>query len=383
VTANENYKQIVENIFGENSCKVDTKSTSENLVTGALNSTNFSNFNSSFITRLKRLHDIYSTHENLKDLLDTIQQVADMKNWEGAYAELVSYDTFHSDTNFISNPLSLEITLPASQTLAAKFNKTNTNYDGAFDDFDIYFDVKVLSDKIKDILNGIISEAKKSTGNNHIQIQPGYPLDLNFEEFQTNRGKLLKELKDLLNQSPSISLFSSQVITNLKYTIQWTGKGILMTSDTYNPYLNAQNNHTLLFKHAKKFSIIQPSLIVFVLFPWFSEKTITVDFDNSRETYLRSFSRRFFMQYRYDTRTAKDIFKSYIGNDSLFFITKQLSGIIFLVDNSITSTDRTSKNIERYIYLNPNADHPIGNGLFIAYLRELGFAIDTFQYDNY
>lgn len=376
----ENYKDVVENIFGKGTCNIDVTKLVTNNVIGALNHTQFAAFTTSYKKRLERLNSLYSGHGNFQDLLNTINQVADDKNWEGAYAEIVAYDYLNSNNDCLNEPINLEKTVPATETIAENFGYQNANFDGEYKDFNTYFDVKILSDKAGIILSGIFKDVQKKTGRSNFSISPEYPLDIDFEVFQNNRKQLLDELLSSFTGTQEPSSINSQVIPDLRYAIMW-GSGVLMTESTYNPYLHAKNHHNLLFKHAKKFSKVNPSLIIFVIFPWFSEKISSLG--KANEIFYRSFSRRFFCEYAAKPTEAKDIFKKYIGEDSVFEVTKKLSGVLFLEDKSITADTPTAQNVEGYAYLNPNADKKIGRGIFIDYLHSLRFHIDDFEYDNY
>lgn len=376
----ENYKDIVENIFGNGTCNIDVTKGVTNKVIGALNRTQFFAFTTSYKKRLERLNALYSGHENFQDLLNTINQVADDKNWEGAYAEIVAYDYLNSNNDRLSEPINLEKTVPATETIAENLGYQNANFDGEYKDFNICFDVKILSDKTGMILSGIFKDIQKKTGRSNFSISPEYPLDIDYEVFQKNRKQLLDELLSFLTGDQEPSSISSQVISDLRYAIMW-GSGVLMTERTYNPYLHAENHHNLLFKHAKKFSKVNPSLIIFVIFPWFSENISSLG--KANEIFYRCFSRRFFCEYAAKPTKAKNIFKKYTGEDSVFEVTQKLSGVLFLEDKSITADIPTAQNVEGYAYLNPNADKKIGRGIFIDYLNSLQFHIDDFEYDNY
>ena len=376
----ENYKDIVEKIFGNGTCNIDVTKGATNNVIGALNHTQFAAFTTSYKKRLERLKSLYSGHGNFQDLLNTINQVADDKNWEGAYAEIIAYDYLNSNNDWMSEPINLEKTVDATETIAGNLGYQNANFDGEYKDFNICFDVKILSDKSGIILSGIFKDVQKKTGRSNFSISPEYPLDIDYEVFQNNRKQLLDELLSFLTGDQEPRSISSQVIPDLRYAIMW-GSGVLMTESTYNPYLHAKNHHNLLFKHAKKFSKVNPSLIIFVIFPWFSEKISSLG--NANEIFYRSFSRRFFCEYASKPTKAKDIFNKYTGEDSVYEVTQKLSGVLFLEDKSITTDTPTSQNVEGYAYLNPNADKKIGRGIFIDYLHSLRFHIDDFEYDNY
>lgn len=376
----ENYKDIVENIFGKDTCKIDVSRSATNNVIGALNDTQFATFTACYKKRLRRLHKLYSSHTNFQDLVNTVKLVADEKNWEGAYAEIVAYDYLNSDNNLLSEPIRLEKTVPASETLAGNLGHQKANFDGEYKDLGICFDVKILSDKTGTILSGIFKNLQKKIGRSDFSISPEYPLDIDYELFQKNRMELYNELVTFLSGDQEPISLKSQVIPELRYVILW-GSGVLITESTNNPYLHAKNHHSLLFKHAKKFSIVNPSLIIFVAFPWFSEKIS--DLGKSNEIFYRSFSRRFFCQYAGKTKKAREIFKIYSGEDLVFDVTKKLSGVLFLEDKSITADTSTMQNVKGYAYLNPNADNKISRGVFIDYLHSLHFHIDDFEYDNY
>jgi hypothetical protein len=135
-----------------------------------------------------------------------------------------------------------------------------------------------------------------------------------------------------------------------------------------------------LFKHAKKFSKTTPSLIVFVVFPWFSESAVN-PFCSS-EVFYRSFSRRFFCQYAKDTRPANSLLKSFQGSETVAQVTEKLSGVLFLEDISITSMSTDDLNVKGFAYFNPNAAMKVGRH-FREHLSSLGFFVDDFEHDKY
>ena len=376
----ENYKTILEQYFGSGTATFNTAGGVTNNVVGALNHTGFAPFRSAFFSRLKRLAARYANADsNRKHLVVTLNEVASEKNWEGAYAELVAFDFLNSDVDWLLTPISLSKTVLASETLASGLGNQNANFDGFYDDFGICFDVKILSDKSRDILDGIIAEAKTKLGISGVVISPEYPLDLDFELFQQNRNILLNELVSSVNVVAKTTLVNSTVLCELRFKLMWQG-GVLATISSYDPYLHAANHHTLLFKHAKKFSTVTPSLIVFVIFPWFSEK-VTTQTDSS-EIFYRSLCRRFFCQYAKDTRPANSIMKSFRGSENISQVTEKLSGVLILQDLSITTKDPQTQNVLPFAYLNPNAAKKV-SGHFREHLSSLGFITDDFANDNY
>ncbi len=376
----ENYKALLERYFGNSTATFDAASGATNKVIGALNHTNFSSFHSTFLSRLKRLATRYSSaNPNNRNLLQTLNEIATEKNWEGAYAEIVALDFLNSEQDWLSTPIQISKTVPASATLAGGFGSQNVNFDGYYDDFDVSFDIKILADKSRDILDGIMTEARTSLGIPNVVISPEYPLDLGFESFQQNRRKLLNELVQSIDVTARTSLVSSVIVPELKFRLMWQA-GVLGTVGTYDPYQHAENQHTLLFKHAKKFSLVGPSLIVFVFFPWFSENVVT-QFESSG-TFYRAFCRRFFCQYNKDVTAANSLLKSFKGSETISQVTDKLSGVLFLEDTSIENSNPEDQNVKGFAYLNPNAKHKV-SGQFREYLSSLRFNVDDMAHDNY
>ena len=378
----ENYKAILDQYFGIESARFDTSTGETNNLIGALNRTGYESFRSVFLNRCKRLAARYMpSYPNRKHLLDRLNEICNKDTWNGAYAEMVVYDFLNSDGNWLPEPINLSKTVPATETLAGSHGKKHANFDGYYDEFNVCFDVKVLGDKSRQILDEIISKAKAKIGNPSVSIIPEYPLDNDFALFRKNDRSLIEELAGAINVVAKTTLVKSLVLPQLSYKLIWQS-GSLTTVSTYDPYQHAENHHHLLFKHAKKFSVTQPSLIVFVFFPWFSEKVIG-QFD-SNQIFYRSLCRRFFCQYAKDLSPAKNspLCKGFQGSETLAEVPEKLSGILFLEDTSITTSDTESQNVEAFAYLNPNAAHKVSDR-FRDHLSSLGFLIDDLAHDNY
>lgn len=155
-----------------------------------------------------------------------------------------------------------------------------------------------------------------------------------------------------------------------------------MTSavSAYDPFLHAKNHHTLLFRHAKKFSKIRPSLIVFVAFPWFSEGVVT--HLNCRDIFFRAFSRRFFCQYLKDVSPASAKLQNFVGQETVSDVTRHLSGVLFLDDKSVTASGANAAITQAHAFLNPNAHHKVSSH-FRHHLESLHVFTDDFEHDNY
>lgn len=375
----ENYKIILEKYFGAGVSTFDpTKATTNNVI-AALNRTDFAPFRSAFFQRLKRLANRYPNQDaNKRHLLETLNLLGGDRNWEGAYAEIVAFDFLNADQDWLSNPINLSKTVPATETLASGLEMNNANLDGFYDDFDICFDVKVFADKSREILENMIGKVKKKHGIS-ATIKPEYPLDMDYNVFREKWTALFSELENKINATSQNKFIKSDVIPELSYRIQW-GAGVLMTFSSYNPYIHAEEHHKLLFAHIKKFSRIMPGLIVFVIFPWFSEKFAGGLMPP--EILYRAFSRRFFCQYAKDATPASAFVKDFTSQESVSQVTEMLSGVLFLQDDSIESSVAENQNVKGYAYLNPNAKRKVGHA-FRHYLSSLKFAVDDFEHDNY
>lgn len=375
MNALEQYAALLRKHFGDDVPAFDTNSNLRNNVTGALNHTQFSDFQKTYDERLARLAARYPIgNPNRGHVLEMLKRITGKTNWIGAYGEFVALDFLNSDEDYLSQPISLSRTVSAAKTLGQYLGKVDTNYDGFYDDFGVYFDVKAMTRKARMILDGIIAEAIKTLGLTGVTITPEYREDSDFSVYEENRAALLSELRNALDGKKP-NRVESGVLPHLCYRIL-RGAGTVAAVSEYSPYEDAKNNHTLLFTHAAKFSISAPSVIVFVWFPWFSGLSHPFGFNR---IYYRSFCRRFFCQYMRDERAARDVMEDFNGDITMQEVASSLSGVLFIEDN--TSIKPEEKR-EVFAYLNPNAKHKV-SGHFRDHLTSLRFHVDDFEDDNY
>jgi hypothetical protein len=343
------------------------KGESNNIIGAIGKPSQFSCFSAAFIARLKRIAKAVHLNQSLlKPVKQALNQIADSKNWEGAYAELAAIDFWLAAPDTAEGRLTLDVTIPAIKTLADEIGQQDANFDGHLKLFDIFFDTKALTDKIGDILDGIIQEAQKKA-KIQITILPNYDIDMPFELFQKKRKELYNELLIALDPQKQAPMLKSLVIDGLTYRFAWRA-GVLTGASTYDPIEHAINHHTLLFKHAKKFHRSTPSLIVFVNFPWYGEKIFPLG-DSSSKFYAE-FSRLFFNFYLNKNDEAKQYNNSFISGITAEDVTKYLSGILFLEDNCVLSETPDQVNINAYYYLNPHAKNSLINTEFSQYLAK-------------
>lgn len=154
-----------------------------------------------------------------------------------------------------------------------------------------------------------------------------------------------------------------------------------MAMRTYHPFRHALNYHKLVFNYANKFIKDKPTLIVLVTFPWYNQ--VLLNFDESNKMLYRSLARRVFCQYMNISTLFNTFNSKFNGEETVFEVTNNLSGIIFLEDNCIKGENPDSSNINVYVYLNPNSKNPLGSFArdYIHSIKLNDF--DDFEYDNY
>nr|WP_129732319.1 hypothetical protein [Parabacteroides goldsteinii] len=377
MNAKENYQTILNNIFGTKAPKI-TIDDEVNNVTEALNNLGYQKFKENFIARLNRLKTKFEYSSTYKELLDTIKEI-EGKNWTGAYAELAAYDSLQTD--LLSHPIQLNVTLDNKISFAKEMNCKKTNIDGYIGEYRLYFDVKRLSDNTKEILDKIINEVKTQSGKKCI-ILPEYPLDANYENYQKEWGALKLELtRELKN---GIKFIKSTVIPELSYRISW-GAGVTSVTSTYSPYRHAENMYRQVLIYTKKFIKKRSFFLVFVNFPWYNQAV--VNGWNYNKIYYRAVARRIFCQYQHITTPMKQILSEFQGNETVYDVTKKITGIIFIDDNCISSEIPSSQNTTSYIFLNPNADnkpsYTARSYIYSIAGKNKESEIDDFDGDNY
>jgi len=241
--------------------------------------------------------------------------------------------------------------------------------------------VKCLKDNVTEILTGIYNDLKTHLGTNDIHITAEHELNISYDDFQKKRALLLNELKSELNTTTKKTYLKSSVVSNLSYRILWGG-GILTAERSYHPFSHAKNYHKTVFNYANKFIKDEPTVIVLVVFPWYN--LVVSDFANSNIRFYRALARRVFCQYIHDNTKFKTFNSSFTGEQTIFEVSKHLSGIIFLEDNTILSKEPDKTNVKSFVYLNPNAIKPLTRSLASDFIMGLhNTEYDDFEYDNY
>lgn len=364
------YASLVDRIFGAGAAKFDVTATQSNNVIGALaHPTQFIEFKANFGERLHRLSVATQTDVTLcAEVLAAVNRIADA-GWDGAYAELCALDYFLAAPETGPGKVVLDRMVPASDTLASQMGMQNANHDISFPSLGISMDTKLLSDKTGEILDGIFKHYRSAKGISRLLIIPSYDLDDDYTKYSTHRKALLDELINGVDTVVQPSNFASNVVSGLSYTFGWDAD-VHTGGSTYCPHEHAQNHHPLLFGHAKKFSVLEPSLITFVIFPWSGEKVFP--FEDTKLTFFKEFGEHFFTDYLSSGLPATHFNKKFKSMISAGDVTKHLSGIIYLEDTCIAGSDPKRLNIDARFIWNANAVYSLANHPLEAVLRRRG-----------
>ena len=383
MTPIEHYSRIVDQIFGAASFTPKEPHTQTTPIVQALSDTtaSFKTFQVNFRDRLSRLGSAYEDHPSCESLLTQVKEVGDPNNWQGAAAELAAIDFFCRDRDWLDEAPHLDVSLPAAESLACKFKMQQANLDLHFQEFDVYTDVKVLKDNVTEVIDGVLDEIWPS---GKPMVLPEYPSDLDVKDVGENRNALVKHLRAQLAAlgKPTV-VDCTSIVDDLRFRLEWTC-GPLFAESSYSPYRHAMELHRLPMHHAKKFTLARPFFLTFVVFPWFN--SVITDFCDGNRTFYRSLARRVFCQYRSDPTLFSALYKKYTGAETVHEVMKELGGILFLEDRSISS-ESSDSTVKAYYYGNPNANRPVMGGLMEDYLTGLIGSvrgeIDDFRYDNY
>lgn len=352
MTPRSNYAAFVDNIFGAGSAKFNIAKTDTNNVIGALaNPQSFAEFTANFEERLRRINAAIQSDPSLrKDVIGAANRVAE-DEWDGAYAELCALDYFLAAPLTGPGNIGLDQTVPASDTLASEMGMQNANHDMRLKTLGVSMDTKNLSDKTGQILDGIFDEFRKAKGIQSMMIMPTYDHDDDFTPYAANRPQLLAELESGVDVNGRTPRLTSQVIPGLSYEFAWNA-GAYISASSYSPVEHATRHHTLLFGHIKKFSRTEPTVIVYVMFPW-SGETAFLGF--GKDTFQTEFGKQFFNNYLGSADLAKSFNRKVTSNITAADVTKHLSGVIFLDDKSATAKDPKQINVEASFVWNENA----------------------------
>lgn len=345
----QNYKNIIESTFGAGSATFDANLNETNDVIGALNHVQFDEFKKNFTDRLRRLVELVDTYPHTKSfVLKAVNEIVSSRNWDGAYAELATLDFFIKGASVKPSWIELDKESSASETIAHTMGMSNVDHDIYLKHLKTYIDVKVLSDKTGQIVEGIVRECKKNLSIEGLRIQPFFNIDTSYREVESNRSKILSELDNAFAGNAKPERIKSSVVSGLEFVPIWSS-GVYCGESTYNPQKHAQRHFPLLFQHAKKFHLTRPSVICFVHFPWFGEKVPPLG--NANVSFYKALCEEFFEKSDLHGEKASKYNRKIKGNITASEVASRLSGVLFLDDRCILGGCE-APYVDSYFYMN-------------------------------
>ena len=137
--------------------------------------------------------------------------------------------------------------------------------------------------------------------------------------------------------------------------IKITDKGCVSTSSQYNPTIHAENILHQMFKYSDKFNLDKPFFLVMVLFPWYNN--LINDFAGMNKKFYESLSMGFFNGYKGKSDLMSSIDQSFHGNETIYDVTRKVTGIIYIEDKSIISDGANQTQTSTFVFMNTNADN--------------------------
>lgn len=339
------------------------------------------------LARLLRLSTLYSPEGRFK-LGKVVERLFRARDWEGAHAELCALDFFcfpqHRRCLAHLGAPEIDHDIPAARTYALECGQKVSNADFYFEDRAFYSDVKALQDNHEEMLERIYKEIWKAG------IQPfiwcTFPADISTEwlENQRNRKEIIKVLTVASRTKPShvkVMLHRGEDELLVDFTFNWK-RTVMVSEGGFDPFLYAEECHSIVFRHAKKLVRDKAFLLTYVKSRLYNTKFD--DFDRQNETFYRAFARRVFIQYNKDRRPFREFYNRFHGDQTVAEVLRSISGILFLEDDSDwcselkTPASLDYTDVQGFLYLNPNAIHE-----FIYADQVIGCRCDDFRYDNY
>ncbi len=395
----ENYKQILEEIFKQ---KIDFSNYNiTNDCIGALKSENdYHVFTVNFIERLKRINKFFFTSTvDINEIINTAKQIGQTKGykWSGAYSELVALDYWIQFEN-LSN-----INFPArgnvndfEDSIARQIGQQEIDLDISFDlsTKTIYSDIKSLIPTHTELKDQILNRLKQKTKEKKYLIGIDGLFDVDYLRtkadfvYELQEGNLIVELEKCINKKETCYSHTLKSGARATFRISYSrpaGNIALSTIREMEPYKLALNYKYKILDYYNKLLINKPSLITFVINPWFNQELNMPDVE-FLNTFFRSMSRRIFMELKNDNTDMSRIFPELKDKKlKISDVVNKISGIVFIIDNSIEQPRKDINDV--YIYLNPNATNTVlkrSDFKILNWSSEIRQPfIDDFYYDNY
>lgn len=395
----ENYKNIVEKIFGR-TFDIPLNGNTNNCI-GAINSrSNFAVFTDNFIVRLQRIYNFYKNDKaTISNILVALIALGIAKGykWSGPYSELVALDYWiqfnnleelkyvdRGDVNSFEDSLAKQIG-QKEVDLDISFNISFTK---------IYMDVKSLIPTHLELVDQILDQLKKKTGKDDYLIAIDDLFEVDYLRTKKDyidelkSGNLISQLEQCVNQEKMFYEHTLSSGTKAKFRIAYTKAGantVLTTMRSMDPYRLASDYKYKVLDYYNKLLIQKPSFITFVANPWFNKEMS--DYSGFDDTFYRSLARRVFVELTKNDEDMGNYYEKLVSkNVKISDVAKLISGIIFIDDHSILETGKDLYKV--YIFTNPNATNKSLEKHDFDILRwshgvQQPIMFDDFRNDNY
>jgi hypothetical protein len=362
----QNYRNILEDIFKQEI--VFSNQDIENNCIGALvNSDNFKIFKTNFIQRLKRINNYFSNNNDiLVEIINTAKQIGQSKGykWAGPYSELVALDYWiqFNEVTDIKFPDRGSVDL-FPDSIAKQVGKKEIDLDISFtlNAQKIYMDVKSFiptHQELTDIILGQLKR-KKVKVNYSIGVDNIYDVDyLRTKKdflYQIKEGTLVQQLENCIKLNKTHYEHILQSGETLSFRISYAHEEeadiILFTHRVMDAERLATNYKYKVLDYHNKLLVEKPSLITFVINPWFNPELD--GFKEFKGDFFQHLSKNIFMELTQDGQDIGNLYPELKNNGmKVSDIASKLTGIIFIYDNSVLQSGGNINDV--YIYLNPN-----------------------------
>lgn len=317
--------------------------------------------------------------ESTKKLVDKLATLG-TKDWIGSYAELAAMDFFLS----LPFGLSIEVDPPGPQ-----LGLNPAPLDGVVPSLALHYDVKALTDTNRRALANLHKEIAREFPGVHLAFH--HQNDLSQTAVQAEFSELRAAIKAAVHAK---SIFIDYQAIGLRVTIYYERPSYFASEHSYSPYRQAERQKTIAISDAHQLLCDDRNLRVLVIHPFYNQ-TNADPFGGAHDVFFRSLARRAFCELTKSTEPLQEFLnskKTLRPDLTVADAATRLTGILFLVDNSIGSrvprdAAKPHSVIDAFLFENPNAIDRSKADLNFHRLGVDGLAfmrlIEDFEHDNY
>lgn len=342
------------------------------------------------IERIKRLYLIYKNDCYSKNVIINDIKKLFYNSWDGAYSELIAYDLMNL---IFKKPCKIQIDdIPIDKTLAkeCKDNDVST-IDGYCEEGLIFFEIKTLTLRLSDLIYKLKRDLESRNSDNYFVFTSDYPMNLEING-DCKYAELKKEILEA--KKAQKNFLCSEAIKGLNIKFYYEEKtidklvGIDKVLETTSVLMESHvcEGSFEMAKRLERLPLYNYNQFVdgmfmkiFVCHNLNANSSLICQRD-----FFRALARRVFCKLIKDNTIFDN--NSKLTTEE---IAKHLSGIMFIVDNSMNEKmdlSNPKKLYKVYLYSNPNTDWShqfIGFRNFCFALNGIQHECDDFKFDNY